>query len=48
MMKSGGRLPQGVGAKLEGQDAKLTLEHLRPLLDKGIDTGATFVAERLK
>jgi uncharacterized protein DUF3313 len=38
----------GVGAKLEGKDAKLKVDDLRPLLDKWIDTGATFVAERLK
>jgi len=39
---------KGVGAKLEGKDPKLTVDHLRPLLDKWNDTGATFVAERMK
>ena len=44
----GAAVRSGIGAKLESADAKLSLEHLRPLLDQWIDTGSTFVAERLK
>ena len=44
----GAAIREGTGAKLEGKDEKLTLEHVRPLLDKWIDTGSAFVAERLK
>lgn len=46
--RMGASVRQGVGAKLEGKEAKLTLNHLRPLLDKWIDTGSAFVAERFK
>lgn len=39
---------KGTGAKLAGKDAKLSLKDVQPLLDKWIDTGSSFVAERLK
>lgn len=41
-------LRKGVGAKLERSDAKLKLSDLTPLLDKWIDAGTAFAAERLK
>lgn len=44
----GAAVRKGVGAKLASKDAKLSLKDLQPLLDKWIDTGASFVAERLK
>jgi len=43
----GASVRKGVGAKL-AKDAKLALKDLQPLLDKWIDTGSSFVAERLK
>lgn len=39
---------KGAGAKLASDDAQLTLKDLKPLLDRWIDTGATFVASQLK
>jgi hypothetical protein len=39
---------KGAGAKLEGDKAQLTLEHLRPTLDKWIETGSSFMAEKFK
>lgn len=44
----GASVRKGVGAKLEGKNTKLTLDHLRPTLDKWIETGSAFVAEKLK
>lgn len=44
----GASVRKGVGAKLASKDAKLALKDLQPLLDKWIDTGSSFVAERLK
>jgi hypothetical protein len=44
----GASVRKGVGAKLEGKDGQLTLEQLRPTLDKWVETGSSFVAEKLK
>lgn len=44
----GASVRKGSGAKLANKDAKLSLKDLQPLLDKWIDTGSSFVAERLK
>jgi len=44
----GAAVRQGAGAKLESNEQKLTLEHVRPLLDKWIATGSAFSAERVK
>lgn len=44
----GAAVRKGVGAKLAGKDAKLSLKDVQPLLDKWIDTGSSFVAERIK
>jgi len=44
----GASVRKGVGAKLASKDAKLSLKDVQPLLDKWIDTGSSFVAERLK
>lgn len=44
----GASVRKGVGAKLEKKDAQLTLEQLRPTLDKWIETGSSFMAEKLK
>jgi hypothetical protein len=39
---------KGVGAKIEDKDGQLSLPHIRPVLDKWVDTGSTFIAERIK
>lgn len=39
---------KGVGAKIEDKDGQLSLPHIRPVLDKWIDTGSSFFAERVK
>lgn len=39
---------KGVGAKIEGKDGQLSVEHIRPVLDKWIDTGTAFVAGQIK
>lgn len=39
---------KGVGAKIEDKDGQLSLPHIRPVLDKWIDTGSNFLAERVK
>lgn len=44
----GASVREGTGAKLADKDAKLSVADLQALLDKWIDTGATFVADRLK
>jgi hypothetical protein len=44
----GASVRKGVGAKLAGKDASLSLKDVQPLLDKWINTGSSFVAERLK
>ena len=44
----GASVRKGAGAKLENDDAQLTLDHLRPTLDKWIETGSSFLAEKLK
>lgn len=44
----GASVRKGAGAKLDSSSAQLTLEHLRPTLDKWIETGSSFVAEKLK
>lgn len=44
----GAAVRRGAGAKLEGDEQKLTLEQLRPLLDKWIETSSSFAAEQLK
>ncbi len=44
----GASVRKGVGAKLADDKAKLKLGDVKPLLDKWIDTGAAFVAERMK
>lgn len=44
----GASVRKGAGAKLDSSNAQLTLEHLRPTLDKWIETGSSFVAEKLK
>ncbi len=44
----GASVRKGIGAKLASKDAKLSLKDVQPLLDKWIDTGSSFVAERLK
>ena len=44
----GASVRKGVGAKLASDKAPLQLIDVKPLLDKWIDTGAAFVAERMK
>ena len=44
----GAAVRKGAGAKLEGDEEKLTLEQVRPLLDRWIETGSTFAAEQLR
>lgn len=44
----GAAVRKGAGAKLEGNEEKLTLEQVRPLLDRWIETGSTFAAEQLR
>lgn len=44
----GASVRKGAGAKLESPKAQLTLEHLRPTLDKWIETGTSFMAEKFK
>jgi hypothetical protein len=46
--RMGASVRKGSGAKLADDKAKLKLGDLKPLLDKWIDTGAAFVAERMK
>lgn len=46
--RMGAAVREGVGAKLPNKDARLLLDDLRPLLDKWIDTGSTFVAQRME
>lgn len=47
-VRVGASVRKGAGAKLDSNDAQLTLEHLRPTLDKWIETGSSFMAEKLK
>lgn len=44
----GAAVRKGVGAKLANPKAQLTLEDVRPLLDKWIEAAAVFMSERLK
>lgn len=44
----GASVRKGAGAKLDSKDAQLTLEQLRPTLDRWIETGSSFMAEKLK
>lgn len=44
----GAAVRKGAGAKLDNQEGKLTLEQVRPLLDRWIETGSTFAAEQLR
>ncbi|MDP2784768.1 MAG: DUF3313 domain-containing protein [Sulfurimicrobium sp.] len=44
----GASVRKGAGAKLASDKAPLLLKDVQPLLDKWIDTGSTFVAERMK
>ena len=44
----GASVRKGIGAKLASDKAQLTLKDVQPLLDKWTDTGAAFVAERMK
>lgn len=46
--RMGASMRKGVGAVLASDKAPLLLKDVRPLLDKWIDTGSTFVAERMK
>jgi hypothetical protein len=46
--RMGAVVRKGVGTKLAGDKAKLALGNVQPLLDKWIDTGTAFVAERMK
>jgi hypothetical protein len=46
--RMGAVVRKGVGAKLASDKAKLALGNVQPLLDKWIDTGTAFVAERMK
>jgi len=43
--RMGAAVRSGEGTQLEGRNAKLTLDDVRPLLDKWTDTGATFVGQ---
>lgn len=44
----GAAVRKGTGATLEGNENKLTLEQVRPLLDRWIETGSSFAAEQLR
>ena len=44
----GAAVRRGTGEHLGSDETKLTLDHLRPLLDKWTDAGAQFVAEKMK
>jgi len=44
----GAAVRKGVGARLEGKDAKVTLKDLSKQLNTWIDTGANFMAQALK
>lgn len=46
--RMGASVRKGVGAKLASDNAALTLADVRPLLNKWIDTGSSFVAEAVK
>lgn len=46
--RMGASVRKGSGAKLESDDAPLTLNDVKPLLDRWIDTGASFVASQIK
>ncbi|HXH86656.1 MAG TPA: DUF3313 family protein, partial [Nitrospira sp.] len=44
----GASVRQGAGAKLKNDKAQLTLKDVQPLLDKWIEVGASYLAERMK
>jgi hypothetical protein len=44
----GAAVRRGTGEHLGSDESKLTLEHLRPLLDKWTDAGAQFAAEKIR
>jgi hypothetical protein len=46
--RMGAAVRKGVGAKLASDNAALTLTDVLPLLNQWIDTGSSFVAERMK
>lgn len=46
--RMGASVRKGTGAKLASSDAELTLADVQPLLDRWIDTGASFIASHLK
>lgn len=46
--RMGAAVRRGEGAQLSGDNQKLTLEDVRPLLDKWAETGATFISQTLK
>jgi hypothetical protein len=46
--RMGASVRKGIGAKLASDKAPLSLHDVQPLLDKWIDTGASFVAEHVK
>jgi hypothetical protein len=46
--RMGASVRKGIGAKLASDKAPLSLRDVQPLLDKWIDTGASFVAEHVK
>ncbi|MBS1190506.1 MAG: hypothetical protein H6R10_2298 [Rhodocyclaceae bacterium] len=46
--RMGASMRRGVGAKLANDKAPLTLRDVQPLLDRWIDTGASFIASQVK
>jgi hypothetical protein len=46
--RMGAAVRKGAGAKLASDDAQLRLDDLKPVLDRWIDTGASFVAAQMK
>jgi hypothetical protein len=46
--RMGAAMRSGVGEKLPNKDASLTLTDVMPLLNKWIETGASFLAENMK